>query len=75
MLGTCWARVATDTEEGEGMISGKEKEGGIPSGDDVFGPGLDEDRMRLIEMYLNGMERMSVVWDVVGDKVRSPPLP
>lgn len=44
----------------------------MPSGDDVFGPMLDADRLNLIDTLCNAMDRMGVVWDV-GVKVRRRP--
>lgn len=40
----------------------------LPSGDDVFGPALDDDRLALIDTFCDALDRMGVVWDV-GNKV------
>lgn len=41
----------------------------MPSGDDVFGPLLDDQRLALIDAFCDGMDRIGMVWDV-GKKVR-----
>lgn len=73
MLGTCWSKVESNNDEKvERSTTNSEidlENDNFPSGDSVFGPDLDKDRLSLIEMFVTGMERMSVVWSQVGGKV------
>ncbi|KAL8279177.1 hypothetical protein RQP46_008433 [Phenoliferia psychrophenolica] len=63
-----WQLLANDRSRSEGITGrvqrGTSSQDALPSGDDVFGPGLDQDRLALIDALCNAMDRIGVVWDV-----------
>ncbi|KAK4701464.1 hypothetical protein P7C70_g4767, partial [Phenoliferia sp. Uapishka_3] len=53
------------TEDISGRVQrGTSGQDAMPSGDDVFGPKLDTDRLNLVDTLCDAMDRVGVVWDV-----------